>query len=187
MKNKILHCALLLVLMMLGVPAAIAHGTAYDDPAAKGEPVKSVVELGAVNVSNYDATITLLDTVRGKEALQRLKDTDPAVKAPKQGYEYLLARVRFELEGRAVSDQGTFMLWSSPFQWLANSADFRQYDGSNATPPEPALKGPVQAGETKAGWIVFEVEQNESKPIMTFDPSSGGATGRGNLAFFKLY
>lgn len=187
MNNNILHCIFLLFFMSLGVPAALAHGTTYNDPAAKGDPVKSVVQIGPMNTSNYDVTITLLETVRGKGAMQRLRTGDTAVKPPKKGFEYLLARVRFQLQGRAVSDQGAFVLGNSPFQWLANSADFMQYDSTQTMPPKPVLQGPVRAGETKEGWLGFEVEQSERKPIMTFDPSSGGATGRGNILFFNLY
>ena len=47
--------------------------------------------------------------------------------------------------------------------------------------------GPVKSGETKEGWVAFAVQKSEKRPIMTFDPSSGGATGRGNILFFKLY
>lgn len=187
MNNNILYGSFLLFLMSLGAPAAMAHGTAYNDPADKGDPVKSVVQIGPMNTSNYDVTITLVETVRGKDAMQRLRTADAAVKPPKKGFEYLLARVRFQLQGRAVSDHGAFVLGSSPFQWLANSADFRQYDSAQATLPKPVLQGPVRAGETKEGWLGFEVEQGEKKPILTFDPSSGGATGRGNILFFNLY
>lgn len=177
----------LLVFLLSHVSTVLAHGTVYDDPAAPGEAVRTVVQLGPMNTSNYDATITLLETLRGKAALDRLTAVDANVKAPEPGYEYLLARVRFQLEGRAVSDQEVFVLGASPFQWLANSANFRQYDSTQATPPVPALSGPLRAGQAKEGWLVFEVEQQEDKPVLTFDPSSGGATGRGNLVFFKLY
>jgi hypothetical protein len=176
-----------LLYFVTAVPAAMAQGTAYDDPAGQGVPVKSVVQVGPMNTNNYDVTVTLLETERGRQALQRLKAVDAKAGPPQAGFEYLLARVRFELEGRSAADKGVFMLGSSPFQWVANSADFRQYDSTSATPPNPALKGPVRAGKTVEGWLVFAVEQHEGKPVLTFDPASGGATGRGNILFFRLY
>jgi hypothetical protein len=185
--NKNFLDSAFLILALAAMPAAMAQGNAYDNPAATGEQVKSVIEVGTVNTSNYDATITLLETLRGPQAMQRLLAADPATRPPQPAYEYLIARIRFALEGRAVSDQGTFVLGSSTFQWVANAADFRQYDSVTATPPGPVLQGPVRAGETAEGWLVFAVEQHEGKPILTFDPASGGATGRGNIVFFKLY
>lgn len=186
MNKNLLH-GTLFMLALIAVPAAHAQGTAYDSPAAMGEPVTSVVQVGPMNTSNYDVVISLLETIRGPDAMQRLQTVNGSIKPPQQGYEFLLARIRFELKGRAPSDQGAFVLGSSPFQWVANSADFRQYDSTSVTPPNPVLQGPVRAGEAAQGWLVFEVEQSESKPVLTFDPSSGGATGRGNILFFKLY
>jgi hypothetical protein len=186
MNSRLLPCSFL-TLLVIATPAAVAQGNAYNNPAAIGEQIKSIVQVGPMNTSNYDVMITLLETVRGKEAMKRLQTADADNKHPKKGFEYQLIRIRFELQGRAPSDQGVFMLGSSPFQWVANSADFRQYDDVSVTPPNPVLQGPVRAGETAEGWLVFEVEQNESKPILTFDPASGGATGRGNVLFFKLY
>ena len=173
-------------LFIITLPA-FAQVNSDSNPAAQGEPVKSIVQIGPMNTNNYDVTITLLQTVRGQQAMQMLKAADPANKPPKDGFEYMLARVRFQLQGRAVSDIGTFGLGESPFQWVAYSADFDQYGNTAVTPPKPALKGEIRSGGTKEGWVAFAVQKSEKQPIMTFDPSSGGATGRGNILFFKLY
>lgn len=179
--------ALLCIAFTLPVPNAGAQGNAHNNPAAPGEQVTSIVEIGIVNASNYDVAITLLETVRGKEAMDRLQVVSTDNQPPEAGYEYLLARIRFNLQGRSVSDQGTFELGNSPFQWIAYASDFRQYESVSVAPPEPELRGLVQPGETVEGWVAFAVEQSERKPILTFDPASGGATGRGNILFFKLY
>lgn len=173
-----------LILLSGGV---LAQGNSPTNPAAVGEPVVSVVEIGVVAASNYDVTITILEILRGEEVMNKLKTANPAIAPAKEGFEYLLARVRFELRGRAVSDKGVFDLAGSPFQWVANAADLRAYEGITVTPPEPALQGPVKVGETREGWVAFTVEKQENKPVLTFDPASGGATGRGNILFFKLY
>lgn len=186
MHNKRLLNAFPAILFFLTI-TAFAQVNSYDNPAAPGEPVKSIVQLGPMNTSNYDVTITLLETVRGQAAMQMLKTADMAARAPAAGFEYVLARIRFHLQGRAVSDIGAFVLGDSPFQWVAYSAELDQYDSADVTPPKPVLQGPVKSGETKEGWLAFTVAEGESKPIMAFDPSSGGATGRGNILFFKLY
>ena len=182
MNTKRLLYTIPAILFFLTATAA-AQVNSYDNPAAVGQPVKSIVQIGPMNTSNYDVTITLLETVRGDQAMHMLHN----VKPPKAGYEYLLARVRFHLQGRAVTDIGAFVLGDSPFQWVAYSSNLDQYDNVAVTPPKPVLQGPVKSGETREGWLAFAVAKQESKPIVTFDPSSGGATGRGNILFFKLY
>ena len=173
---------LLFLSILLPLPYARAQGYSYTDPAPKGVPVTSIVQLGPMNTTNYDITITLLETVRGKIALERLQTA-----APKLGYEYLLAHIRFALQGRAVSDTSVFELGNSPFQWLAYSSQLKQYEGVTVPPPQPALQGRVRSGLSLDGWVVLAVEQNEHEPLLVFDPSAGGATGRGNILFFKLY
>lgn len=185
MTNRLLR-ALPLILLFLA-PAVFAQVNSSSSPAAQGEPVKSIVQIGPMNTNNYNVTITLLKTVRGRPAMQMLKKADSANKPPRSGFDYILARVRFHLQGQAVSDIGAFVLGDSPFQWVAYSTNFDQYDNVSVTPPNPVLKGPVKSGETKEGWVTFAVPKSERQPIMTFDPSSGGATGRGNILFFKLY
>jgi hypothetical protein len=53
--------------------------------------------------------------------------------------------------------------------------------------PKPSLSGRVKPGQSVEGWVAFAVDQKDSKPLMVFDPDSGGATGRGRTLFFKLY
>jgi len=190
MNSRLPLCFFPVILMLtIVIPGstAVAQDNSHSNPAAKGAPVKSVVQIGSVNASNYDVTITLLETVRGKQALDRLQAASAQNKPPKAGFEYLLARVRFALKARNVSDKSAFDLATSPFQWVAFSQDFAQYEPVSLTAPKPELKGLVQPGETMEGWVAFEVEQKDSKPIMTFDPASGGSIGRGKILFFKLY
>ncbi len=70
--------------------------------AAIGTPVQSIVELGSVMTSNYDVKVTVLEAIRGKEAMDRLVSASPSNKPPKPGFEYILVRARFEVKGRAA-------------------------------------------------------------------------------------
>ncbi len=189
MKNEpaVLFIALLLSMAAASLHPAIAQDNSSTNPAAVGAPVRSMVELGSVYSNIYDITITVLETVRGAEAMNRLKAANPSNSAPTEGYEYVLARIKFEHKGRVVSDTLPFDLGNAPLMWVALASDLTEYPKASVTAPNPALAGMVKPGQSAEGWVAFAVERKDSKPIMVFDPDTGGATGRGRTLFFKLY
>ncbi len=190
MKNKfaVFAIAVLVSMAAASLQPVIAQDNSSTNPAPVGSPVRSMVELGSVYTNIYDITITVLETVRGKEAMDRLKAADPSNKAPADGFEYVLARVKFEHKGRAITDKIPFDLGNSPLQWVAlTGKDLTEYDRVLVTVPKPALVGIVQPGQSVEGWIAFSVDAKDGKPVMVFDPDTGGATGRGRTVFFKLF
>jgi hypothetical protein len=189
MKNKfaVLLVALLLTMAAASLHPAIAQDNSSTNPAAVGAPVRSMVELGSVYSNIYDITITVLETVRGTEAMNRLKAASPSNGMPAEGFEYILARIKFEHKGRAVSDNLPFDLGNAPLQWIALAADLTEYPRVSVSVPNPALAGMVKPGQSVEGWVAFAVDRKDSTPVMVFDPDTGGATGRGRTLFFKLY
>ncbi|MEJ2110698.1 MAG: hypothetical protein P8Z37_12475 [Acidobacteriota bacterium] len=182
----------LVLVLMVSVAAispqiAIAQDNSPTDPAAVGSRVRSMIELGSVYTNIYDIAITVLETVRGTAAMDKLKAVDPGNGMPADGHEYVLARIKFEFNGRYVSDNLLFDLGDDPLQWVALSSELTEYPGVSVTVPKPALSGVVKPGDTMEGWVAFAVEKSDSKPVMVFDPDTGGATGRGRTLFFKLY
>lgn len=183
----LLSVGMLLLTAASSPHAAIAQDNSSTHPADIGAPVRSMVELGSVYANIYDITITVLEVVRGEKAMTRLREADPKNPAAPEGMEYVLARVRFEFKGRAVTDRLPFDLGNAPLQWVALSSDLMEYPRASVTVPKPALAGQVKPGDTVEGWVAFAVDRKESKPVMVFDPDVGGATGRGRTLFFKLY
>ena len=167
-------------------PAA-AQDNSSSNPADIGFRVRSMVELGSVYTNIYDIAVTVLETVRGEEAMERLIAADPKNDMPDKGVEYLLARVKFELYGRAVNDNLPFVLGDGPLQWVALASNLTEYPQVSVTVPDPALAGSVNPGDSMEGWVAFAVAVSDSEPVMVFDPDAGGATGRGRTLFFKLY
>jgi hypothetical protein len=189
MKNKttIFMVALLGLMAAASLHPVLAQDNSPTNPAAINTPVRSMVELGSVYTNIYDITITVLETVRGNAAMDRLKSASPDVKAPANGFEYVLARVKFDFKGRYVSDNLPFDLGNEPLQWVALSgSDLTEYSRVPVTVPKPALVGRIKPGSSAEGWVAFAVQQKDSKPVMVFDPDAGGATGRGKTLFFKL-
>lgn len=189
MKNKIsiLLSACIFLCLIAAPGSALAQFNSSKNPASIGSPVKDMVELGSVYSNIYDITITVLETVRGNDAMELLKKADSKIKKPSKGFEYILARVRFEMKARAVSDKLTINIGDSPLQWIALTSELTEYTGVSVTVPEPMLKGTVKPGDTLEGWVAFAVDKKDKGPIMVFDPDTGGATGRGKTMFFKLF
>ena len=178
-------CILLCLTLLPG--SALAQYNSSKNPAPIGSPVKSMVELGSVYSSIYDISITVLETVSGKDAMNLLKKADSKVKKPPKGSEYMLARVKFEMKSRAVSDKLAFELGKEPLQWVALASDLTEYPMVSVKVPAPALAGTVKPGDSIEGWVAFAVDKKDTKPVMVFDPDTGGATGRGKTLFFKLF
>jgi len=189
MKNRtaLLVLVLLVVMTAASLHPVLAQQNSSTNPAAVNTRVRSMIELGSVYTNIYDIAITVLDTVRGKEAMDRLKAANPDTKMPPEGFEYILARIRFEFKGRYVSDKIPFDLGNDPLQWIALSSGLIEYPRVSVTAPKPALAGRIKPGDSLEGWVAFAVDSKDSKPVMVFDPDTGGATGRGRTLFFKLY
>ena len=190
MKNKfaVFSITLLGLLIAASLQPVMAQDNTPTNPAAVKTPVRSMIELGSVYTNIYDITVTVLETVRGNAAMERLKTVNPGLSAPANGFEYVLARIKFDHKGRYVSDNLPLDLGNDPLQWVALSGfDLTEYDKVPVTAPKPSLVGSVKPGSSLEGWVVFAVQQKDSKPVMVFDPDTGGATGRGKTLFFKLY
>ena len=187
MKNKFVFLTFILVFSIASLQSGMAQDNSSTNPAAVAAPVRSMIELGSVYTNIYDITITVLETVRGKEAMTRLENAGER-KAPAEGFEYVLARVKFQFKGRAVSDKIPFDLGTAPLQWIALAGkDLTEYPHVSLKLPQPVLVGTIQPGASAEGWVGFAVDKNDAKPVMVFDPDTGGATGRGKTVFFKLY
>ncbi len=189
MKNKLVMSMVVLLVLTAAASLhpAIAQDNSSTNAAAIGSRVRSMVELGSVYTNIYDIAVTVLETVRGKDAMEKLKAASADNKAPATGFEYVLARIKFEFKGRAVSDNLLFDLGDAPLQWVALAVDLTEYPRVSVMMPKPALAGRVKPGQSVEGWVAFAVDQKDSKPVMVFDPDTGGATGRGRTLFFKLY
>ncbi|HSW38216.1 MAG TPA: hypothetical protein VLL97_01840 [Acidobacteriota bacterium] len=189
MKNINSAFMILLLATVVAVPfhQAPAQDNSSTNPAGIGDRVRSMVELGSVYSNIYDIAVTVLEIARGSEAMNRLRAENAKSPAPAEGSEYILARIRFELNGRALNHKLTFELGDAPLQWVALSEQLIEYPQVAVAAPAPRLAGTVHPGRSVEGWVAFAVNRKDTKPVMVFDPDTGGATGRGRTLFFKLY
>jgi hypothetical protein len=140
---------------------------------------------GYTSFELYDMKINLLEIVRGAKAWDLIKEASASNKPPKVGFEYILARIRFEFSSRGSPQECIHELRREEFTAL--SADGKEYETPSVVPPKPELSGSLRSGHSLEGWIVFSVAKDDSKPLMAFDPASGGAMSRGKVIWFQLY
>jgi hypothetical protein len=189
MKSIILIASACVVfLAAVSAGGADMQGESPTNAVPVGVSISTRVECGerAGSMEPYDAKISVQQVLRGKDAWERIKAANASNQPPEAGFDYVLARVSFEMKAILMPGNKTFEL-ARKKQFVALSADGNEQDPPSAVPPKPELHRIVHAQEPAEGWIVLSVEQANSKPIMFFDPAAGGAMGGGKVLFFQLY
>ncbi len=191
MKAGLRLCFIIVMRSALSLAGCIAgfaqKGQSPMDPVPVGVAITTEIQCGtqAGSLEPYDASIKVVQVLRGDEAWKLIKAASSANKEPQAGYEYILARISFTMKARGAPGDKSFEL-GRPMQFVALSSDGREYLPPSVTSPKPELARIIRADEQAEGWIVFMVEKEEKQPVMVFDPSSGGAMLRGKAVFFKL-
>jgi hypothetical protein len=155
-------------------------------PASKGVTLTGIVECGQGYTSHelYDMKITVAEVVRGEEAWKRIREASPSNKAAEPGFEYLLARVKFEYYARGTP--GLCIHNLSPQQFSACASDGQDYAIADVVSPKPEMRKAMKSGETVEGWIAFSVAQQDKGPLMTYSADQGGAIVHGGAKWFLL-
>jgi hypothetical protein len=161
-------------------------GSSPADPAPPGVTLNGIIECGQGYTSHelYDMKITLVEVLRGDEAWKRIKDANPSNKQADSGFEYILARVKFEYYARGTP--GSCIHQLIPDQFASYSADGSDYKPAVVVSPKPELRKDMKAGETLEGWIVFMVAKEDKSPLMSYSADRGGAIVHGGGKWFVL-
>ena len=156
---------------------------------AVGTPLRTIIIFGdQYNGGDelYDATITVAEVVRGQKAWERLKNANASNKPPAPGFEYLLARVRFEFSARTSPEHYSYELDQA--QFTAMSADGKPYASAVlAEPLKPPLRAMLRSSDSADGWVAFLVPRGDHTPLMLFREDVGNLSHEGNSSIFKLY
>ena len=131
----------------------------------------------SVNVSNilekYNASVVVLETVRGEKAWNMVKAANQFNSAPKAGMEYIVAKVRVSIN--SVSEDKAISL--SEFSFDTYSSDNVEYDTASVVDPDPAFSGNVFAGGTLEGYITVQVGISDPSPKLVFGAGYDGSGG----------
>jgi hypothetical protein len=156
---------------------------------AVGVPLNTIIIFGdQYNGGDelYDVRITVKEVVRGEKAWQMVKGASASNQPAGAGYDYVLARVRFEFSARTAPEHYSYVLDQA--QFTAMSRDNKPYDPAVlARQLEPTLHATLRSGDSAEGWVAFLVPRGDHTPLMLFREDVGNLSHEGNGSIFKLY
>lgn len=179
---------LTLILAVPSIRTWAGKGSSPFDPASAGVRLSGIVECGRGYTSHelYDMKITLMEVIRGTEAWKRLQNASNENNPPQKGFEYVLARVRFEYYARGKP--GLCIHKLLPGQFIACSSDGEEYPPATIVKlPEPGIAAHMKAGETMEGWVAFMIPESDKTPLLYYTADAGKAVIHGGNMWFKLY
>jgi len=106
--------------------------------------------------------LTILEVVTGADATTRVTDASPFNEPPRDGFTYVLVRLRAQNAGDRAQP-----LSGDDFALTGASGTVRRFVG--AVSPEPTLDAVVPAGETRDGWLVLGAPADETNLLLLFD------------------
>jgi len=184
---KLFNPAVLAILIAAcSAASAQTPGSSPGNAAPAGTLLTGIVECGEGYTSHelYDMKIKLVEVVRGEEAWKRLKEASPANKPADPGFDYVLARIRFEYNARGVP--GTCIHPLSPDQFTAYSSGGEDYRSPAVILPKPEMRKGLKSGDTFEGWVAFLIPKQDKAPLMSYGADTGGAVTHGGEKWFLL-
>ncbi len=179
--------ALFIVAIFMAPPITAQEGNSPFQPASTGVRLSGIVECGQGYTSHelYNMNLTLLEVVRGDDAWERLRKASDANKPAGAGFDYILARVKFEYYARGTP--GLCVHKVVPQQFMAFSSEGVDYPAVDVSLPKLEMRGDLRSGENLEGWIAVRVPQEDQKPLLSYSADQGGAVMHGGGKWFKLY
>ena len=177
-----------IIVLAMALSAAVGQkpGSTPSAPAITGTAVTGILECGEGYTSHelYDMKIILLEVLRGAEAWKRLQEVNAANRPAEPGFEYLLARVKFEYQARQIPGSCVHPL--RPNQFTAYNATGEDYAAVSVIPPKPEMRKELKSGDSIEGWLIFAVSKDDPAPLMSFSAGDGGAVQHAEPKWFLL-
>ncbi len=126
------------------------------------------------SVCTYLAEVRLLHAGRGEDAYTALRQVNTYNTRPPAGKEYLMAML--EVIVKSVRG-GSGPVSISPFDVECERQNGQRYERKNIITPNPPLRGTLQPGMMLAGWVAFEIDQNDPCPQIVFGQDFEGNGG----------
>ena len=135
-----------------GGGVAAAPGDSRAEPVPFGEPAAA-----------GPWRLTVVEVVSGEDATALVTGASAANAGPRDGFTYVLVRLRAENTGdHPLAIQG------DDFGLSGASGQVRRFAGAIA--PAPALDAVVAPGESTEGWVVLGAPVDEASRLLLYDP-----------------
>lgn len=144
----------------LTVPPELADIEAND----LGEDRSDPAPLAETMVTD-DWEVTVLEVVRGDEALALVQEANRFNEPPDPGMEYVAVRLRIRNIG---SDDEPADIFDSSFRLVDESNV--EHDLPSVVEPEPSLDIALYPGGVHEGWVVLQTSEGSANPIAVFSP-----------------
>ncbi|KRQ86058.1 hypothetical protein ABG79_02190 [Caloramator mitchellensis] len=167
-----------IVLIDKDLPPSTAVGYSRTNPATLNTPLVIAFEHG---LNKFKAKITIKEIVRGADAWNMLYKANEFNEPPTEGYEYILAKINFEL--LEADNDASYELSRVNFKLISEKG--KEYPTVMwGVCPEPQFDNiSLYKGSSHEGWVVFQVEKTDLKPTITFGRKYDGTGG----IWFKAY
>ncbi len=153
--------------------AEIGHSS--ENPAPIGQPVTGTSKKPMEDGSMLSVRMVLENVTRGDAAKQMLDNYSRLPQVPQPGKEYLFAEFRADLVD--FSPNETYAISNYNFAVRTNGIY------TNATPVilfNPTIQGGVMKGQSREGWVLFEIPANSTDATIVY---ARGPDGSGGLWF----
>ncbi|MFC1535241.1 hypothetical protein ACFLZG_07170 [Thermodesulfobacteriota bacterium] len=169
----------------------MAPGSSHRSPASLGTMIKSTIERGNPYMAPrlYNVEITILEIIRGTEALERINAQGVLNDPPEPGNEYILALIKFGYfhRGRGLDD--TYKLTDGQFAAASEDGETEYKTPSVLQQPQPQLIDWLfHPGESREGWVFLQIPKENKQPLLIFKRERvDGVYGIWGHLWFQLY
>lgn len=167
-------------------------GYSRNTAAPVGETIKTTIERGDAYLSPeiYNLQITVLEIIRGDKATELLKANDISVQEPEPGYVSIVVRIALDYSRkvRGLGDE-PFTLTEGQFTAVSSISGQEYVIPRISHQPDPQLIDVSLApGETREGYIVLRIAENDKGPYMIFKRQHvEGVYGIWSYVWFQLH
>lgn len=151
-------------------PSAV--GASRSNPAPIGTTVRFTTD--DYFVGQVSGSLRVEEVIRGQAAWKALLDANPYNDPPEQGFEYILAKIYVKVDEVEKSDSQYFI---DQFSFTLVSGSGKDYKPAIVLEPEPQLDAQLYEGGSHTGWVAFQVEVNDSNPLIAFGRHWDGSGG----------
>lgn len=117
---------------------------------------------------DYTAAIRVIETIRGAKAWDMIKEANMFNEEPKDGYEYIIAKVAFS----ALSVQNDASVNASCYNFDFYSGNNEEYDSVYVT-MDNTLNQNLYSGGNAEGYVVGMVKTDDKSPKLVYGLSLG--------------